>query len=89
MARLKEVGSFGQCVGTGKSINYEGAFINNVDMAGGGRFTKCPYYYLHNIVYKGGEGRSKMSINLSTWFLNVHFSTYISKSKREEEARKS
>ena len=24
----------------------KGAFINHVDMAGGGGFTKCPYYYI-------------------------------------------
>ena len=41
---------------------YMGAFINHVDMAGGGGFAKCPYYYISlisKIVPKGGGGGAK------------------------------
>ena len=45
----------------------EGAFINHVDMARG----RGSYYItlLSKIVHNGGRG-SKMSKNLSTWFIN-------------------
>ena len=52
----------------------KGTSISQLDIEGGGRLEKCPYYYI-NLIYskyfhKGGED-SNNSQKLSTWFMDV------------------
>ena len=56
------------------ALNQKGSFINHVDMAGGGRFANCPYYYISLMFVKWstirGEVGSKKFQKLATWFMD-------------------